>query len=43
MGDTYEGEWCDSNIHGNGSYTHTLEGEVYTGEFLDNSMHGHGM
>ena len=43
MGDTYEGEWCDNNIHGNGSYTHTLEGEVYTGEFLNNSMHGNGM
>ena len=43
IGDTYEGEWCNNSICGNGRYMHAMQGDVYTGEFRDKAMHGSGM
>ena len=37
----YEGEWRDSNMHGQGTYT-WASGARYEGEWRDGNMHGQG-
>ena len=40
-GDTYEGEWKNDVIHGQGTYTFA-NGEKYVGNFKDGKRHGQG-
>ena len=40
-GDTYEGEWMQGKMHGEGKYHYTT-GDVYQGSFKEGLMHGTG-
>jgi hypothetical protein len=40
-GDTYEGEWLQGKMHGEGKY-HYATGDVYQGTFKEGLMHGIG-
>jgi hypothetical protein len=40
-GDTYEGEWLQGKMHGEGKY-HYSGGDVYQGAFKEGLMHGPG-
>ena len=40
-GDTYEGEWKNDVVHGQGTYTFA-NGEKYVGNFKDGKRHGQG-
>ena len=40
-GDTYEGEWKNNKLHGQGTYTFA-SGDKYVGNYKDGKFHGQG-
>lgn len=41
-GDTYEGQWVENKIQGEGSYVYKKSDDVYSGTWLDGKKHGKG-
>ena len=42
-GDTYDGEWKDSKMHGYGEYRSTDDGSIYRGQYIAGKKEGKGI
>lgn len=42
-GDTYDGEWHENSMHGQGVYTYAKTGNTYEGQWANNRKHGKGV